>query len=144
MQRADLMPNMTHPPEVGIGHVMLPVGDVEASSRFYAELGLQLCHSAGDLAILELRGGTHLLLMKRKEDQKGGVSQSRRERVDLMISGRTKPELESYRAALVEQGMNPSAIPDESLYGHYLFRLQDPDGHEVIVATSHSTMQGGS
>jgi catechol 2,3-dioxygenase-like lactoylglutathione lyase family enzyme len=127
---------MSNEPAIGIGHVVLSVSDVEASSRFYEELGLRPCEAGGGLAILELRGGTHLILMPRKDGTGGAAS----ERVDLMISGRTREELETYRDGVVAHGLKASPIPAESLYGHHMFRLRDPDGNEVVVATSHSAL----
>ncbi|HXQ47989.1 MAG TPA: VOC family protein, partial [Caulobacteraceae bacterium] len=56
--------NLARPP-VGVGHMALTVTDVEASSRFYATLGLRIVGKADDMSILELRGGTHLLLFQR-------------------------------------------------------------------------------
>ena len=128
---------MSDEPAVGIGHVVLSVRDVEASSRFYTGLGLNPFEAGGGLAILELRGGTHLILLPRKEGEDIAPTA---QRVDLMISGKGRKELDAYRAAVVARGMEPSPIPDESLYGHYMFRLRDPDGNEVVVATSHSAL----
>jgi len=124
---------MPNEPAIGIGHVALTVSDVGASARFYAGLGLKPCHEGGGIAILELRGGTHLLLFSRET----GAAIPTDERVDLMISERTKSELEAYRQGVVARGLEASEIPDEDFYGHYMFSLKDPDGNEVVVATSH-------
>src|SRR5438046_2388147 len=67
-------------PEISVGHIALTVSDVAASTRFYAALGLQPCHEGGGIAILELRGGTHLLLFSRDM----GSAIPTVERVDLM------------------------------------------------------------
>ena len=57
-----------------------------------------------------------------------------------MISGRTRSDLEAYRAMLLARGIEASEIPDETLYGHHVLRLRDPDGIEVMVTTSHSAL----
>ena len=124
---------MSNGPSIGIGHVALSVGDVETSARFYANLGLRPCYEDGSMAILELRGATHLLLFSKET----APAVRAPDRVDLMIAGRTRDELETYRAGVIASGLDASAIPDEATYGHYMFRLHDPDGHEVVVATSH-------
>jgi len=124
---------MPNEPAIGIGHIALTVSDVAASALFYTDLGLKPCHEGGGIAILELRGGTHLLLFSREI----GAAIPTAERVDLMISGRTRSELEAYREGVAERGLKASAIPDEDFYGHYMFSLKDPDGNEVVVATSH-------
>lgn len=127
---------MANEPAIGIGHVALSVRDVEASARFYAELGLRPCHQGGGIAILELRGGTHLLLFSRET----GPAIPPTERVDLMISERSREALEAYRQGVIARGLEASPIPDEDFYGHYMLRLMDPDGNEVVVATSHCAL----
>jgi catechol 2,3-dioxygenase-like lactoylglutathione lyase family enzyme len=132
---------MSSDPAFGIGHVVLSVRDLEASFRFYTDLGLQLFHIGGNVAIFELRGGTHLLLLPRQESSEGGDTGALNpERVDLMISGRTRGELEACRTQVLARGLKASAIPGESLYGHFAFVVRDPDENEVIVATSHSSL----
>jgi len=126
---------MPNEPEIGVGHIALTVGDVAASARFYTALGLQPCHEGGGIAILELRGGTHLLLFSREM----GSAIPTVERVDLMIGARTKGELEAYRRGVLDLGLEAAPIPDEDFYGHYMLSLSDPDGNEVVVATSHCT-----
>jgi len=127
---------MSNQPAVGIGHLELSVGDLEVSSRFYSDLGLVAFQRGEGLAIFELRGGTHLLLFSKG----AGPSVPPPDRVDLMISGRTRSDLEAYRSMLLTRGIEPSEIPDETLYGHHVLRLRDPDGIEVMVTTSHSAL----
>ncbi|QIL03108.1 VOC family protein [Sphingomonas sinipercae] len=128
--------------DIAIGHVVLAVRDVEESARFYSKLGLHPCQTSAELAILELRGGTHLLLMRRKVGAKGRTAapKSATQTIDLMISGRTRDELEACRDAAIGVGLDPTPIPPRSLFGHYIFHLRDPDGNDVAVATSHSTL----
>ncbi|HEV2595231.1 MAG TPA: VOC family protein [Sphingomicrobium sp.] len=124
---------MLSEPEIGVGHIALTVSDVAKSTRFYSALGLQLCHEGGGIAILELRGGTHLLLFSR--ETRAAIPAV--ERIDLMIGARTKGELEAYRRGLLAVGLEAAPIPDEEFYGHYMLSLRDPDGNDVVVATSH-------
>jgi catechol 2,3-dioxygenase-like lactoylglutathione lyase family enzyme len=129
-------------PPVGIGHVALSVADVEASHRFYTTLGLRVVGRADDMSILELRGGTHLLLMRRggpSAETESPFGQAGRRAIDLMIEGRTFEELDAYRAALVAGGMQPEPIPDRRYFGHHIFKTRDPDGNEVTVSTSHAS-----
>jgi len=130
---------MPNEPAVAIGHVALSVGDVAASRRFYAGLGLEARYADERMAILELRGGTHLLLFGRA----AGPAVPPPERVDLMIAGRSRDSLEAYRAGLIARGIAAPAIAEETQYGHHLLHLRDPDGHAVVVATSHCAEPDG-
>jgi catechol 2,3-dioxygenase-like lactoylglutathione lyase family enzyme len=97
-------------PPVGVGHVALTVADVGASHRFYTTLGLRVIGRADDMSILELRGGTHLLLFQRGGPSTGAESpfdQTAPGVVDLMLEGRTFEALEAYRATLVAGGLQP-------------------------------------
>jgi hypothetical protein len=47
-------------PPVAIGHVRLTVTDVGAASRWLEIVGLRPIVTRGELAVLELRGGTQL------------------------------------------------------------------------------------
>ncbi len=131
------------PPPVGVGHVVMTVADVGASHRFYSHLGLRGLHNDQTMAIMELRGGTHLLLFRREGDAAPpqgeltiGPPQAG---IDLMIAGRTRPELEAFRSRLLAQGLPAAAIPDQTFFGHHIFKVTDPDGNEVSIATSHAS-----
>jgi hypothetical protein len=54
-------------PPVAIGHVRLNVTDVGVASRWLATVGLRPIVSSSDLAVLELRGGTHLVVMQAEQ-----------------------------------------------------------------------------
>src|SRR5215813_14893993 len=49
-------------PPVAIGHVSIAVRDVAAAARWFAALGLREIAEGDDYAVLELRGGTHLVV----------------------------------------------------------------------------------
>lgn len=129
-------------PPVGVGHMALTVADVEASHRFYTAFGLRVVGRGDDMSILELRGGTHLLLFQRGGPSSGAESpfdQARPSVIDLMIEGRSFDELETYRAALIAGGVQPDPIDDKRYFGHHIFKARDPDGNEVTVSTSHAS-----
>jgi catechol 2,3-dioxygenase-like lactoylglutathione lyase family enzyme len=130
-------------PPVAIGHLALTVADLEASYRFYVDLGLRSFGKDEAMAILEMRGGTHLLLFKRggpaDGPSEGPFDAAKAESIDLMIAGRSLEELEAFRGRLVERGHSPAPIPDQRFFGHYVFKAKDPDGNEVTVSTSHAS-----
>jgi len=92
---------MSDEPRIAIGHVALAVSDVAASAHFYADLGLKPCFENAGMAILELRGGTHLLLFSRET----GPAIPAVERVDLMIAERSRAALEAYRDGILARGL---------------------------------------
>ncbi len=107
--------NLAKPP-VGVGHMALTVADVEASHRFYTTLGLRIVGKGDDMSILELRGGTHLLLFQRGGPSMGAEADSPFDgavpgAIDLMIEGRTFDELDAYRTALIAGGVHPDLSP---------------------------------
>jgi catechol 2,3-dioxygenase-like lactoylglutathione lyase family enzyme len=130
-------------PPVAIGHVAMTVGDLEASYRFYVDLGLRTMGKSEDMAILELRGGTHLLLFKRGGPAEGGdegpLDQPPTAALDLMIAGRSQEDLAAFRNRLVEGGHAPDPILNQRFFGHYVFKARDPDGAEITVSTSHAS-----
>ena len=92
-------------PAAAFGHFILKVNDIDISYQFYAKLGLRPVGRFPDLAIIELRGGTHILLLGKNDElpfslsssllgQRGG---SLNERLDLMIEGKSRDDLEVYR-----------------------------------------------
>ena len=129
-------------PPVGVGHMALTVDDVEASHRFYTTLGLRVVGRGDDMSILELRGGTHLLLFKRggpSSDAESPFDQASPRAIDLMIEGRTFEDLDAYRTRLIAGGVQADPIPDTSYFGHRIFKTRDPDGNEVTLSTSHAS-----
>jgi catechol 2,3-dioxygenase-like lactoylglutathione lyase family enzyme len=134
--------NLAKPP-VGLGHMSLTVADVAASDRFYTTLGLRAVGKGDGMSILELRGGTHLLLFQRGAAAAEGDSPfdqaAASGAIDLMIEGRTFEALDAYRTGLIAGGVHPDPIPDQRYFGHYIFTARDPDGNQVTVSTSHAS-----
>ena len=132
-------------PPVAIGHVAMTVGDLEASYRFYVDLGLRTMGKSDSMAIMELRGGTHLLLFRRGGPDEGGdespFDQDPAKTLDLMIAGRSEDDLASFRDRLVKGGHAADPILGRRFFGHYVFKARDPDGNQVTVSTSHASDQ---
>ena len=98
------------------------------------------------VAIIELRGGTHLLLLEVDQPAGEDVAESLTgqfhkrfsEQFDLMIKGEGLNELTKYRLELISRGIAAGEIPDETFFGHHLFCIKDPDGNGITIYTSHA------
>jgi hypothetical protein len=54
-----------------------------------------------------------------------------------MINGKSRGELEAYRAILLKNGIPAGEIAPEIFFGHHYFQLEVSDGHGITVYTSH-------
>jgi catechol 2,3-dioxygenase-like lactoylglutathione lyase family enzyme len=133
-------------PAAALGHFVMKVNNIDISYQFYTKLGLRPVGIFPDVAVVELRGGTHILLFNKNDElpfplspshlgQRGDFSN---ERIDLMIDGKSRSDLELYRTNLVENGLSADAISQDQFFGHDYFQLADPDGNGITVYTSHT------
>jgi catechol 2,3-dioxygenase-like lactoylglutathione lyase family enzyme len=128
--------------ELAPGHIVVHVKDLNKSLKFYRAIGLPEGEREDDIALLELRGGTHVLLIEKNgaydnlyENSRYGQREA--ETFDLMIRGKSYKDLDKYRNEIGAAGISADEIPKEVLYGHYYFTLRDPDGNTLTIYTSH-------
>ena len=132
--------------ELAVAHLVFKVADLKSSCQFYSKLGLPPFATDDKVAIIELRGGTHLLLLSVDEPAGEEIAESLTgqfhkrfsEQFDLMIEGKGLDELKKYRLELLSRGIAAGEIPDETFFGHYLFCIKDPDGNGITIYTSHA------
>jgi uncharacterized glyoxalase superfamily protein PhnB len=55
-----------------------------------------------------------------------------------MIDGKSRSDLELYRATLTEKGLSVDPIAQDGFFGHEYFQLADPDGNGITVYSSHT------
>ena len=133
-------------PELAVAHLVFKVADLKSSCQFNSNLCIPPFAIDEKVAIVELRGGTHLLLLEVDQLAGGDVAESvtgqfhKRfsEQFDLMIKGKDLNELEKYRLELISRGIAAGEIPDETFFGHHLFCIKDPDGNGITIYTSHA------
>lgn len=111
-------------PPVWIGHVTMATSCVAESRRFMETLGLRPIADGDGFAVLELRGGTHLVLLHSDDPQPP------RAPFDLMVE-----DLDATHARLAAAGLSPSAIASGRI--HRSFTVADPSGREVLFNSSH-------
>ena len=112
------------PPAVWIGHAVLTVRDVGRSADYWQTLGMREVERNEHVAVLELRGGTHLVLVP------GTPAQDADAPFDLMVE-----DLDATHADWAARGLQPSAIERGRI--HAGFTIRDPDGYRVTVNSSH-------
>jgi hypothetical protein len=121
-------------PELAVAHLVFKAADLKSSCQFYSNLGLPPFFIEEKIAIIELRGGTHLVLLSADELAGEDVAESvtgqfhKRfsEQFDLMIEGKRLDELKKYRSELISRGIAAGEIPDEAVFGHHLFLHKGP------------------
>jgi catechol-2,3-dioxygenase len=82
--------------ELAVAHLVFKVADLKRSCQFYSDLGIPPFAIDGKVALFELRGGTHLLLLEADQLAGGDIAESMTgqfhkrlsERFDPMIKGK--------------------------------------------------------
>jgi catechol-2,3-dioxygenase len=115
-------------PPLWIGHVLLETDRLEESARFMRTIGMRAVHKESEVAIFELRGGTHLILMAKSEIVAGNAS------FDLMVE-----DLRATHRRFTSLGLDPSPIEAISSIDHDFFRVREPAGHLITFYSNHSS-----
>ena len=120
------MPSNDERPPVWVGHVLLPTAkrDIPATRDFLARLGMRPIAAGDDFAVLELRGGTHVLLLPSAEPPAESAP------FDLMVE-----DLAATHDRLAALGLAPSAIAPGRI--HDSFTVRAPSGHAITFNSSH-------
>ena len=114
-------------PPVAVGHVRLPATDVAAAEQWLESVGLRPIFADAHLAVLELRGGTHVVVRKAEQLPTSGSAAP----FDLMVD-----DIEAARSDYAAKGLGPSDISKGRI--HDSFHLSGPDGYDFTVVSSHA------
>lgn len=123
----DALPPDGPRPHVAVGHVMLETDRMEDTAGFMQALGMRPVFIGPHLSVLELRGGTHLILMARPSVVAGTAP------FDLMVD-----DLQATHAHLTAAGLAPGPIEPRPAIDHEVFTLREPAGHVITVFSSHT------
>jgi catechol 2,3-dioxygenase-like lactoylglutathione lyase family enzyme len=115
---------MDERPPVWIGHAVLAVKDVDTSADFWHGIGMREVERNAHVAVLELRGGTHLVLVPGTPPEDADAP------FDLMVE-----DLDATHAEWRSRGLDPSPIEHGRI--HASFTVRDPNGYRVAVNSSH-------
>jgi len=129
------MPRYTRPmpkrrdsrPPVAIGHVSIAVRDVAAAARWFAALGLREIAEGADYAVLELRGGTHLVVERAARRIRPGNDAP----FDLMYD-----DIDAVHDRCRRLGFKASRLRATAI--HRSFTVAGPEGYRVTITSSHA------
>ena len=122
------MSNTDGRPPVWVGHVLMKTSNLAESSKFMIGLGMRPIADGEGFAVLELRGGTHLVLLPAEEELSGPAP------FDLMVE-----DLDETHTNLAERGLSPSDISRGEI--HDSFTIRDPSGLDVTFNSTHVSDQ---
>ncbi|XEC94176.1 VOC family protein [Paenibacillus tarimensis] len=110
-----------------IHYFRIPVNELKDSVRWYTEcLGFTLRRENEELAVVELKAGALLVLVKADRESRGHFS--RNGESEFMI-GFTSPHIHQLRESLIEQGVKVDDMKEDN--GHYFFHFYDPSGNKL-------------
>jgi hypothetical protein len=112
-------------PPVWVGHVVLETDRLAESAAFMRQIGLRLVVERPQVAVLELRGGTHLVLIAKPAINAGDAP------FDLMVE-----DLHATHQSFVALGLEPTPIERLSRE-HECFKLREPAGHVISFVSNH-------
>jgi len=98
---------------------------LDESERFMRQIGMRLIVKQPEVAVLELRGGTHLVLIAKPEVSAGAAS------FDLMVE-----DLRATHEHFTDLGLAPTSI-EKASFGHEQFTVREPAGHLITFFSNH-------
>jgi catechol 2,3-dioxygenase-like lactoylglutathione lyase family enzyme len=110
-------------PDIAIGHVRLSVGNVADTTDFFVKLGIRSIVEQEDFAVLELRGGTHLVLRTWDKPETHPVA------FDVMVD-----DIDAAYTQLKGYGMDVTDISRGRI--HDSFEIQTPDRRALTMTSS--------
>ena len=115
-----------HRPPVGVAHVVLETDRISESARFMMTIGMRSIFEGPDVCIYEMRGGTHLILMRKNAIVPGNAP------FDLMVD-----DLRATHRQFESLGLAPSLIERRPAIDHEVFTVREPAGHLITFFSSH-------
>ncbi len=122
------MPDTDQGPPVAVGHVRLNVTNVDAAARWLETVGLRPIVTLDELAVLELRGGTHVVVRQAEQPPAPETGAP----FDLMVD-----DVDATHRDYAEKGLSPSPIRRGRI--HDSFEVAGPDGWAFTINSSHAS-----
>ena len=113
-------------PAVWVGHIVLESDRLEATAQFMCTIGMRTIFPGPRVAVLELRGGTHLVVIAKEKISAGAAP------FDLMVE-----DLHATHREFTALGLEPTSIEPAANMPHELFRVREPAGHVITFYSNH-------
>lgn len=117
-------------PSVAVAHVVLETDRMSDTAQFMRTIGMRAIFDGPDVSVYEVRGGTHVLLMRKNQVTVGDAP------FDLMVD-----DLHETHRQFTALGMKPSAIEERPAIDHSIFTMREPGGHVFTFYSSHASGQ---
>ena len=114
-------------PRLAVGHVSLEVEDVADACAFFVRHGMRDIFTGENFGVLELRGGTHLVLSRAETTVEPGLDAP----FDLMVD-----DIDEARAEFTGNGVSATEIKRGRI--HDTFHIEGPGGYRFAVTSSHA------
>ncbi len=114
-------------PRLAVGHVRLEVEDVDQAYAFFVRHGMRDIFKGEAFGVLELRGGTHLVLSR----PGAPIEPGRDAPFDLMVD-----DIDVAREEFANSGVTATEIQRGRI--HDTFHIEGPGGYRFAVTSSHA------
>ena len=114
---------MSERPPVWVGHVTLHTRDLDATEAFLVTIGMRKIFKREDIAVLELRGGTHVVVQP--DDDVPDIAE-----FDLMVE-----DVDATWKDYSDQGLTVTEIERGTI--HDTFYVSEPGGNRFQVNSTH-------
>lgn len=125
---ANEMSQSNQRPPVGVAHVVLHTDRMEETAKFMRKVGMRPIFDGPQVSVYEMRGGTHLILMKEEKVAAGDAP------FDLMVD-----DLHATHQQFTALGLAPSPIEARPAIDHGVFTVREPAGHSITFFSSHAS-----
>ena len=111
-------------PPVWIGHVTMRTRVLDDTESFMKQIGMRTIFRGDEVAVLELRGGTHVVLIDDAEAEPGKAD------FDLMVE-----DIDATYAEYQTHGFPVTEMHEGRI--HKSFTVTEPGGHRIVVNSTH-------
>ena len=111
-------------PPIWVGHVDIRTTKLDETEEFFKTVGLRSCFRGDEVAVLEFRGGTHVVVIKDDSAEPTDAT------FDLMVE-----DLDNTYAEFKSLNLDVTDISRGTI--HDSFYVTEPGGNRIVVNSSH-------